>query len=100
MSTRLSSHRFATLFTAVAVTASLTVASAQTRVVPPNNKYAPADDVKLGLQAAQEVRKEMPLMNDPVVDDWVEDVGRRLVNAIPADMRHPEFRYTFDEVNQ
>jgi beta-barrel assembly-enhancing protease len=96
----MSSHRFASLFTAVAVTASLTVAAAQTRVVPPNNKYSPADDVKLGQEAAQQVRQELPLMNDDTVDDWVEDVGRRLVGAIPPEMRHPEFRYTFDEVNQ
>lgn len=100
MSTHLSSRGFVRLFTAVAVTASLTVASAQTRVVAPPNKYSPADDVKLGQQAAQQVRQEMPLMNDGRVDEWVEEVGRRLVDAIPPELRHPEFRYTFDEVNQ
>src|SRR4051812_43918305 len=95
MSTRMSSHRIATLVASVAVTAALTTASAQTRIVPPANKYAPSDDVKLGQEAAQQVRKEMPLMNDETVDDWVERVGQRLVAAIPQDLRHSEFRYTF-----
>jgi len=74
--------------------------SAQTHVVAPKNSYAPQDDVKLGQQASAEVRKELPLLNDESVDNYVEDVGRRLVAAIPQEYQHPEFRYTFDVVNQ
>jgi Zn-dependent protease with chaperone function len=74
-------------------------APAQTRVVAPKNKYSTADDVKLGQQASAEVRKELPLLNDDSVDDYVEDVGRRLVAAIPAEYQHSEFRYSFDVVN-
>src|SRR6185436_15627203 len=33
------------------------------------------------------------------VTSYVEDIGRRLVAAIPAEFRHPEFRYSFDVVN-
>ena len=40
------------------------------------------------------------MLNDGRVDECVEDVGARLVAAIPAEFRHPEFRYTFDVVNQ
>jgi peptidase M48-like protein len=29
----------------------------------------------------------------------VENVGRRLVDVIPAELRHPEFQYTFEAVN-
>ncbi|MEQ1759053.1 MAG: M48 family metallopeptidase [Vicinamibacterales bacterium] len=79
------------------VTLSLT---AQTRVVPPANKYKPADDVKLGQEAATQARKELPLLEDRQVSEWVDRVGRRLVGAIPADLQHAEFKYSFDEVNQ
>ena len=100
MTAHLSSHRIRSLVTAATLAASLATVSAQTRVVPPANKYSPAEDVKLGQEAAAEVRKELPLLNDNAVDDWVENVGERLVAAIPAEMRHAGFRYTFEEINQ
>src|ERR1044071_7299477 len=82
-------------------TAALTVApSVQTRITPDKNKYAPADDVKLGREAAAQVRKEMPLIRDGAVDEWVQSVGRRLVTAIPPEFQHKEFEYTFEVVNQ
>ena len=73
--------------------------TAQTKVTPPNNKYSPAQDVELGLKAAQEARSQLPIMRDDEVTSYVERLGRRLVDAIPADMRHSEFRYSFDTVN-
>src|SRR6185503_5365100 len=45
-------------------------------------------------------RKEMPLVHDGAVDEWVQSVGRRLVNAIPPEFQHKEFTYTFEVVNQ
>ncbi|HZI80070.1 MAG TPA: M48 family metallopeptidase [Vicinamibacterales bacterium] len=100
--TNRNSSSFVSRFVAViACTAALTVApSVQTRITPDKNSYKPADDVKLGREAAAQVRKEMPLVRDGAVDEWVQSVGRRLVNAIPPEHRHPEFTYTFEVVNQ
>ena len=100
MTARMSPQHSRLFFTALAVAAALTAVSAQTKIVAPPNKYSVADDVKLGQEAAAEVRKELPLMTDRTVDDWVERIGGRLVTGIPADMQRSEFRYTFDEVNQ
>ena len=75
------------------------LATAQTKVVPPKNSYSPAQDVELGRQAAAEARQQLPILGDDGVTSYLEDIGRRLVAAIPADMRHPEFQYTFDPVN-
>ena len=102
MTARMSTYRHARILATLAVTAALTVSSAaaQTKIVAPQTKYSPAQDVQLGQEAAAEVRKEMPLLNDERVDDYVEDIGRRLVAAIPPEFRHSEFRYTFDVVNQ
>ncbi len=78
----------------------LTVAlGAQTPVTAPKNKYSPADDVKLGQEAAQQVEREMPVMRDEEVNSYLNNIGRRLVANIPQEFQHPEFRYTFSGVN-
>jgi beta-barrel assembly-enhancing protease len=101
MTARMSTHRYARILAAAVMTAALTVSSAaQTKIVAPQTKYSPAQDVQLGQEAAAEARKELPMLNDGRVDEYVEDIGRRLVAAIPPEFRHSEFRYTFDVVNQ
>jgi hypothetical protein len=77
-----------------------TGAATQTHIVAPKNNYAPSDDVKLGRDAAAEARKELPMLNDDRVREWVQDVGIRLANNIPAEYQHPEFKYDFDVVNE
>jgi beta-barrel assembly-enhancing protease len=97
----MSTTRYARIIPAVILTLAVAVpAAAQTKIVPPRNTYSVQDDVKLGQEAAGEVRKELPLLNDDRVDDYVEDVGQRLVEAIPAEFRHSGFRYSFDVINQ
>ncbi len=73
--------------------------SGQTVVTEPPNKYSPAEDVQLGRQAAGEVEKQLPMLNDSNVQSFVESLGQRLAEAIPQQFDHPEFRYTFDVVN-
>ncbi|MEO6239191.1 MAG: M48 family metallopeptidase, partial [Vicinamibacterales bacterium] len=73
--------------------------SAQTPVTAPKNKYSPADDVKLGQEAAQQVAQELPVMRDEQINSYLNAIGRRLAESIPAEFRHPEFRYTFTGVN-
>ena len=79
----------------------LTIASlgAQTPVEAPKNKYTPAQDVELGLQAAAEARKQLPMMRDDAVTSYVERLGQSLTAVIPPEFRHPEFKYSFDTVN-
>ena len=101
MTLRVSTPRYGRVLPAFAVV--LTLAShaiAQTKIVAPRNSYSVAEDVKLGREAAAEVRKELPLMNDALVEGWVADVGDILVRAIPPEFQHREFRYTFEVVNQ
>jgi len=71
----------------------------QTRVVAPKNPYSLAKDVQLGQQAASEVERQMPILNDSEVQSYVERVGRRLSEAIPAQFQHPEFRYSYKVVD-
>ena len=78
---------------------SATLVATQTKVTAPKNKYTPAEDVKLGREAAAEVEKQMPMLRDDRVDGYVERIGAQLVQNIPAEFRHDQFRYTFDVVN-
>jgi Zn-dependent protease with chaperone function len=81
------------------VVLSVTALGAQTVITPPDNKYTPAQDVELGRQAATEAERQLPMLRDEVVTSWVASVGRRIVDAIPEELRHAEFRYTFQVVN-
>ena len=70
------------------------------RVVPPRNSYAVTEDVRAGRQAATEAERQLPLLHDEVIGSYVDTVGNRLVRAIPPNLRHPQFRYTFSVVNE
>ncbi len=72
---------------------------AQTRIEPRKNRYTPAQDVQLGRQAATEVRRQLPLLNDRATANLVERIGDRLVGQIPGQFRQPAFRYSFEVVN-
>ena len=75
------------------------IVAVQTTVTPPENKYSPAQDVELGRKAAAEARQQLPILRDDAVESYVENLGTRLVSAIPPEVRHPEFRYSFEVVN-
>jgi beta-barrel assembly-enhancing protease len=77
----------------------LSSALAQTKISYHSNKYSLQDDVKLGRQAAAEVERQLPIMRDEVVSSYVERVGQRLVESIPAQFQHREFSYYFKVVN-
>jgi len=86
--------RLALVFTLVATTA-----VAQTKVTPPKNKYTVEQDVKLGQEAAAEVRKQYPIITDDQIEGYLERLGERLVSAAPADLNKPQFDYSFTPVN-
>jgi hypothetical protein len=86
----------------VAILASVSLAgsaAAQTKITPPKNSYSPQQDVELGREAANEVRQQLPLLNDRRTEDYVEDIGQRLIEHMPSELRQPAFRYSFDVVN-
>src|SRR5215510_1160331 len=70
-----------------------------TRLELPKNKYSPEDDVKLGREAAAQAQQQLPLLRDEEIESYVNEVGQRIVSAIPAEFQHRQFRYTFQVVN-
>ena len=82
-----------------ALVACTAVVGAQTRITPPKNKYTPQQDVEIGREAAAEVRREYPVIDDRQIDSYLDGLGQRLVAAAPAELKHEVFEYSFTPVN-
>jgi Zn-dependent protease with chaperone function len=83
----------------LALVLAVATAGAQTRIEPPKNKYTPEQDVQLGQEAAAEVRKQYPIIDDRDVVSYLDELGDRLVDHAPAQFHHPQFEYSFTPVN-
>ena len=70
------------------------------RASAPRNNYLPAEDVELGTEAAAGIRAAIPLVVDPQVTAFIEQLGGRLVAHIPGVLRQPAFRYSFAILDQ
>jgi hypothetical protein len=95
---RQSGSRFI-LIPAVVSMLMISATSAQTPIERHQNSFSPDQDVKLGREAADEIRQQLPLLNDERTDDFVDRIGDRLIEGIPAEFHQPAFRYSFDVVN-
>jgi Zn-dependent protease with chaperone function len=89
--------RPATLVVALCVSA--TELFAQTPVKLPKNKYTPEQDVKLGREAAAEVRRQYPVIKDAKIAGYLTALGDRLVAAAPPELKQPVYEYSFTPVN-
>src|SRR6187549_3033625 len=92
-------HQLRNSTSLIAVALSVGILSAQTRIIPPDNKYTPAQDVQLGREAASEAERQLPILRDDMVTSYAERLGEQIVAVIPTELRHSEFRYTFKVVN-
>jgi len=84
-----------TLMAALGTTALL----AQTVIKLPKNKYTPEQDVKLGLEAAAEVRKQYPVIKDEKIASYLTTLGDRLVAVAPTELKQSVYQYSFTPVN-
>ena len=74
------------------ITLTATTVAAQTKVTPPKNKYTPQQDVQIGREAAAEVRKQYPMINDSQIRGYLERLGDRLVDAAPRELNQAGVR--------
>lgn len=84
---------------AAVLSVSVTVALAQTEIKLPKNRYTPEQDVKLGLEAAAEVRQQFPIIEDERIAKYLTALGDRLVAVAPQEFKHPLYQYSFTAVN-
>src|SRR5688500_5300512 len=71
----------------------------QTRISMPKNDYEIQKDVQIGREATREVERQFPILNDYEVNQYVQNIGDRLVRAIPSQFQQPAFDYNFKVVN-
>ncbi|HEX9163009.1 MAG TPA: M48 family metallopeptidase, partial [Thermoanaerobaculia bacterium] len=71
------------------------VASAQTKIKEGWNLFSPQDDVQVGQQSAAEAEKQLPILNDQGVENYVNRIGQRLAQNAGG----PQFQYRFRVVN-
>lgn len=91
------SSRAATL--AVLLALSTAGLGGQTAIKLPKNKFTPEQDVKLGLEAAAEVRKQYPIIKDEKINAYLTSIGDRLVAAAPPELNQSVYKYSFTPVN-
>ena len=73
--------------------------SAQTVIKLPKNRYTPKQDVQLGKEAASEVRKQYPIIEDQHIAKCLTQIGNRLVAAAPTELKQSVDEYSFTPVN-
>ncbi len=66
-----------------------------TAVRPGFNLFSTQQDIELGRQSAAQVEKQIPLIHDPAIDQYVAAIGHRLAAAAPG----PKFPYQFKVTN-
>ena len=63
---------------------------------PGFNLFSPQQDVQLGQEQAAQVRKQMTVINDPFLTNYVNEIGKRLAAAPEA--KNSGFPFTFQVV--
>lgn len=69
---------------------------AQTKALKPGfNFFSKDQDVQLGREAAAQVDREMPIVNNPQLEQWLNDLAKPLISQPEAG----DYPYTFKWVN-
>ena len=71
-------------------------AQGPTQFHPGFNLFSKEQDVQLGQENAAQVRKQLPVIKDPILTDYVTQVGKRLMSAREA--QETGFPFTFEVV--
>jgi predicted Zn-dependent protease len=80
----------------VALLTTVLWAQGPSRFHPGFNLFSKDQDVQLGKESAEQVRKQMTVIKDPVLTEYVNRVGKRLVSAREA--QESAFPFTFEVV--
>jgi len=84
---------------ALSLAALMTVASdaavAQTRIKPGFNLFSPAQDQEIGRQSAEAAEKQLPILKNKSIQNYVNRIGQRLAAVAPG----ADYPYQFKVVN-
>ena len=88
--------RFAFLISSLLFLTSAAAAQGPTRLHPGFNLFTKEQDVQLGQETAAQIRKQMTVINDPVLTAYVNKIGKRL--AAGQEAQASGFAFTFEVV--
>jgi len=74
----------AALALALALAPVQTVLAERTPLKPGWNMFTPDQDIQIGKEASQQAEKQVPLLNDRRVDDYLSRIGQRLASRAPG----------------
>jgi Zn-dependent protease with chaperone function len=95
---RSSKHHSAVALTAilsVALVATLLAADGRTILKPGWNMFSPQQDVEVGQQVSPDAERQLRMLNNARVDNYVNELGRRLAAKATGE----KYPYTFKVVN-
>lgn len=72
-----------------------TAQAARTPLKPGWNIFSPQQDVQIGQSVSRDAERQLPMLNEPRVDNYLNDLGRRLAAKAPGE----RFPYRFKAVN-
>ncbi|HEX2120779.1 MAG TPA: M48 family metallopeptidase [Thermoanaerobaculia bacterium] len=79
----------------IALALSAGVADAQTKINPGWNLFSAQQDVEIGAQSAAEAERQLPILRDADVEQYVNNIGQKLARNAGG----PQFQYRFRVVN-
>lgn len=79
----------------IALALSAGVADAQTKINPGFNLFSAQQDVEIGAQSAAEAERQLPILRDADVEQYVNTIGQKLARNAGG----PQFQYRFRVVN-
>jgi beta-barrel assembly-enhancing protease len=72
-------------------------ADARTPLKPGWNLFTPEQDVQIGARASAKIGRQILLLNDPRVDDYLDALGKRLASSAPGYKYPYQYRCVNDE---
>ncbi len=85
------------VFAMVIALAQICWAEARTPVKPGWNLFTPEQDIQMGQQASARIGRQVLLLNDPRVDDYLDALGKRLASYAPGYKFPYQYRCVNDE---
>lgn len=81
------------LAVALALGLAVTVLADRTHLKPGFNLFSPDQDVAIGRKSAEEAEKQLPMLRDARVDNYLNELGHRLAANVPAGTPSYPFQY-------
>jgi len=81
----------------VFLAAALAARADRTPLKPGVNLFTPPQDIDIGLRSSRNAEAQLPMLNDPRVDDYLNALGKRLAAHAPGYPFPYQFRCVNDE---